>query len=976
MPIPHFKHSRSWGDHNYRTTPQRVTRSQQNKAGGPPRKKRPIFFGRGLKAFVAAIFPYILIAGALGILFILTLFAWYSRDLPTPDKIIDRSIAQSTKIYDRSGEHLLYEAFDTQRRTIIPLEQIPEYVRQSTILVEDKNFYTHKGFDIKGIIRAVVKDVLTLSKAQGGSTLTQQLVKNALLTNEKALARKTKELVLAYQIERKFSKDQILQLYFNEIPYGSSAYGIESASQFYLATSAKDLTIAQGALLAAMPKAPTYYSPYGSHVDELMARKDFIINLLEEAGAITAEQAEEAHHEEIVFVEKSNLISAPHFVIWVREQLAEKYGEREVEQGGLQVITTLDWDMQKAAEAAVAEFADRNQEQYNAENASLVAIDPKTGQILALVGSRDYASETIDGNFNVAIQGRRQPGSSFKPFVYAVGFEKGYTDKTTLWDVVTKFGKGGDGKEYEPHNYDLKEHGPLSIRSALQGSVNIPAVKMLYLVGPANVVKKAEEIGYTTFGNANLYGLSLVLGGAEVSLLEHTAAYAMLADDGLARPTSSILKVEDTRGKVLQEYKEENGKRVMEEQVVRLLSDVLSDNNARTYVFGANNYLTLGSRPVAAKTGTTNDYRDAWTMGYTPSLAAGVWVGNNDSSEMKRGADGSVVAAPIWNHFMRDALANKLVEAFKKPEITYPDKPVLRGDLEGGTPIKIDRASGLLATNLTPESFIEEKIFRTGHNILYYIRTGDPTGTAPTNESERDPAYPKWEEAVSRWMKEHDWKADEGSIPKEYDNLHVYENKPHITILDPKEGQTVSGDIISFSADASAPRGISRVEFYVDDVLVSESRNAPYTGRYIPNPSIANGFHKMKTIAYDDIDNSTEVFVNFNLLLQKSGLSVTWEAPAAGTVLNEFGFPVNIELTIPSTDFSNVEIFAAPKANPSQYVLIKSLSPNSATLKTVWNIIPKIGGEYEIYAVLWNNQNTPHRVNGVNITIDVPEVEQ
>ncbi|MBI2051095.1 MAG: PBP1A family penicillin-binding protein [Parcubacteria group bacterium] len=972
MPIPHFKHSRSWGDQNSRPRYSQ-RRIQQNKLGGTPARRMPSFKRGNVKAIIAFLIPYALIAAALGILFVLALFAWYSRNLPTPDKIIDRSVAQSTKIYDSTGEHVLFEAFDTQRRTIIPLEQIPEHVRKGTILIEDKNFYLHKGFDTKGILRAVVKNLACLCKAEGGSTLTQQLIKNAILTNEKAFSRKIKEFVLAYQIERKFDKDQILQLYFNEIPYGSSAYGIESASQFYLGKSAKDLTVAEGAYLAALPRAPTYYSPYGSHLEDLKNRKNHIISLLLDAGDLAEEEAQAAQNEEVVFAEKSNLLNrAPHFVIGVREELASKYGEREVEQGGLKVTTTLDWDMQQQAEAAVAEFAERNAEQYNATNASLVALDPKTGHILAMVGSRDYFNEEIDGNFNVATQGARQPGSSFKPFVYAAGFEKGYTDKTTLWDVVTEFGRGADGREYVPHNYDLKEHGPLSVRAALQGSINIPAVKMLYLVGPGNVIKKAEEIGYTTFEDPDRYGLSLVLGGAEVRLIEHTQAYAMLANGGIAKPAVSILKVEDARGKVLQEHEEEEGTRVMGEQVVRLLSDVLSDNDARAYVFGASNYLTLGGRPVAAKTGTTNDYRDAWTLGYTPSLAAGVWVGNSDFSEMKRGADGSVVAAPIWNRFMRAALEGRPIEYFPKPEIEYPNKPVLRGDLEGGTPVRIDRASGLLATEMTPESFIEEKIFRTGHSILYYVDPEDPLGPTPS-EGDRDPAYPKWEVAVERWMAENDWKADEGSIPTEYDNLHVFENKPSISIIEPSDGQTVSGDIIFFRVEASAPRGISRVEFYVDNELVAESRSAPYTGRYIPNPSVANGFHALRAVAYDDIDNSESVSANFNLLLQKTALSASWTAPKSNAVFSEFDFPVAIELTLPGADIAQVELFAAPKAKPSQYALISTLSPNSTTVKTTWDAIPPLGGDYEIYAVLWDSQNTPHRVAGVDVVVDVPE---
>ena len=321
-------------------------------------------------------------------------------------------------------------------------------------------------------------------------------------------------------------------MYFNEIPYGSNAYGIESASEFYFGTSAKDLTIAQGATLAALPQAPTYYSPYGSNVENLMGRKDYIISLLKEAEYITEQEAQAALEEELEFSEKSNLIKAPHFVIWVREKLAEEYGEQEVEQGGLKVITTLDWEMQQHAEEAIEFFAEQNKENYDATNASLAAIDPLTGQILALVGSKDYFDEEIDGNFNVAIQGKRQPGSSFKPFVYATGFEQGYTDKTTLWDVVTEFGEKADGEEYEPKNYDLEERGPISVRTALQGSINIPAVKMLYLVGPRNVIDNAEEFGYTTFEDPDRYGLSLVLGGAEVKLIEHTNAYAALANKG------------------------------------------------------------------------------------------------------------------------------------------------------------------------------------------------------------------------------------------------------------------------------------------------------------------------------------------------------------------------------------------------------------------------------------------------------------
>jgi membrane peptidoglycan carboxypeptidase len=659
-------------------------------------------------------------------------------------------------------------------------------------------------------------------------------------------------------------------------------------------------------------------------------------------------------------------------VIWVREQLAQEYGEREVEQGGLKVITTLDWDLQQKAEAAIEKFAEINTEQYDATNASLVAIDPATGQILAMVGSADYFNEEIDGNFNVAIQGKRQPGSSFKPFVYATGFEQGFTDKTTLWDVVTEFGEKADGEEYEPHNYDLEERGPVSVRSALQGSINIVAVKMLYLVGPGNVIKKAEKFGYTTFDDPERYGLSLVLGGAEVKLIEHVGAYATLANDGVKNPTVSILKVEDPRGKILQEYEEEDGERAMDSKVVDIITDVLSDNAARAPFFGESNYLTIGSHPVAAKTGTTNDYRDAWLLGYTPTLAAGVWVGNSDFSAMKRGAGGSTVAGPIWNTFMRTALENAQVERFKKPDIEYPDKSILNGKLEEGTPIKIDKTSGLLATEFTPESQIEEKIFRTGHNILHYLIPEDPQGPTPS-ENDRDPFYPKWEQAVQRWMEENEWQADEGEIPTESDNVHRFEDKPSITINSPFEGETLSGDIVTFRVEANAPRGISKVEFYVDDVLVAQSRTSPYTGRYIPDPNLANGFHEMKAIAYDDIDNNESAQVNFNLLLNKTNISLDWKKPSQGNIFSEFDFPVQLEIGLPGSDYQKIEIFATPKENPSQYSLIRTITSISPTITTFWSNIPETGGEYELYTILWDQNNTPHRVSGVSVEIDVPE---
>jgi len=977
MPIPHLKHSKSWRDANksysLRKQRQRAEKSAANKEGGAQKKKR---IPRGVGGIIKMLLPYAFLAGAAGVLVVLLMFVWYSRDLPRPDKIIDRSVAQSTKIYDRTGEHLLFEAFGNERRTIIPLEDIPEYITWGTVLVEDKNFYTHSGFDLKGIIRAVIKNFLAGRRAEGGSTLTQQLVKNAILTTEKAYSRKIKEIVLSYQIENKFSKDQILQLYFNEIPYGSNAYGIESAAQFYFNTSAKELTIAQGSLLAALPQAPSYFSPYGSHVAELLWRKNYIIGLLESNGKITPEEAHAAREEEIEFAERKNLLQSPHFVIMVREQLAEKYGEREVEQGGLRVTTTLDWDLQQKAEAAVMQYAETNAENFDATNEALVALDPKNGQILAMVGSRDYFDDENGGNFNVATQGKRQPGSSFKPFVYAAAFEKGYTDNTTIWDVVTEFGEKADGEQYAPRNYDLKEHGPVSIREALAGSMNIPAVKMLYLVGSKEVIKNAQDFGYTTFTAPDRYGLSLVLGGAEVTLLEHTRAYATLANEGVYQETSSILEVLDKNGKKLDEYKEKDGKRVMDAKIVQTLTDILSDNEARAPYFGSQNYLTLGARPVAGKTGTTNDYRDAWMIGYTPSLAVGVWVGNNDFSAMKRGAGGSKVAAPIWNAFMKSALEDTEVEQFEKPEIEYPDKPILRGDLQDGTPVKIDRASGKLATERTPESFIEEKVFRVGHNILYYVDPEDPAGPQPA-EDERDPFYSKWEEAVQRWVSENEWESEEGAPPTEEDDVHVFDNIPSIAILAPSDRETITTETIIFRADAQARRGISRVEFFVDGNLITQSRTSPYTGRYIPDLTVANGFHTMQTIAYDDVDNSASAEITFNLFLEKTNFSVNWNSPKPKTVIQKNGFPVTVSLSVESgTPIERIELFAEKNGDENHYELIKSIENPGRSVSTSWESAPKSSGDYEIYALFWDNNNVPHRISGVTVSVAVDEPKE
>ena len=700
MPIPHLsiktKSPQGWRQ------PTRFYR--RPKMSWSP---KPIFTGRGgrpgrgkklLKLLLVLLVIGIAAAGLLSII----LLAWVAKDLPNPNKIIDRSVAQSTKIYDRTGKELLYDIHGNEKRTVVPLAEIPEFVKQTTLAAEDRNFYKHQGFSLTGIIRSVLKNIFTGSKV-GGSTLTQQLVKNAILSPEKTYTRKLKELILSYQIEKKFSKDQILQLYFNEIPYGSVAYGVEAAAQTYFGKSVRNVTLAEAAVLAALPQAPTYYSPYGSHLDQLFGRQQYVLDSMAELGYITQADANHAKEAEITFKKRAENITAPHFVAAVKEYLTEKYGDLAVEQGGLQVLTTLDTYKQQIAEAVINELAENNAKQYNANNAALVALDPKTGQVLAMVGSRDFFADPypencepgrtclFDPQVNIALR-PRQPGSSFKPIVYATAFRQGYTPDTVLYDVVTNF-QNYDLKDYEPKDYDLKERGPVTIRQALAGSLNIPAVKAIYLAGIDNVLDLAQSLGYTTLTDRSRYGLSLVLGGGEVKLLEHVNAYAVFAREGEWHPTSLILEVKDKDGNVLEEFKSQE-KKVLETQTARQINAILSDNSARAYIFGASNYLNLGERPVAAKTGTTNDYRDAWTIGYTPSIAVGVWVGNSDNEEMKRGADGSVVAAPIWQKYLQRILGDTPTETFKAPEPIQTDKPSLNGSLAEGIKIKIDKASG------------------------------------------------------------------------------------------------------------------------------------------------------------------------------------------------------------------------------------------------------------------------------------------
>ena len=908
------------------------------------KKKRPSFFK---KIFFFLLFLF-LFASFLSAL----IYLWIAKDLPDPNKLIEREIRQSTKIYDREGKTVLYEIFTEQRRTLVELHQISPHLVYATIAAEDRYFYEHKGFSLKSIFRALIMNILKGKKIQGGSTITQQLIKNAILKPEKTYGRKLKELILAYQIEKKFSKDEILKMYLNEIPYGSNAYGVEAASQIYFGKKASELTLDEAATLASLPKAPTYYSPYGENKEKLIARRNYILNEMFNLGFISEEELEEAKKTDTLkkIKPKKERMIAPHFVIYVKDQLIEKYGHRMVEQGGLKVITTLDLKKQKIAEEAIFKN-EENLKKFGATNASLVAIDVKTGEILAMVGSKDYFDEEIDGYVNVALS-PRQPGSSFKPIVYAKLFEKGYTPETILFDVVTNFGSDGSGKDYIPKDYDEKERGPITIRKALAGSLNIPAVKALYLAGLDNVLDLAEKMGYTTLKDRSRFGLAVVLGGAEVKLLEHTAAFSIFAREGIKIPITSILRVEDAKGKVLEEKKEVFSERVLDEEVCRKINDILSDNNARAFIFGEKNYLTLPDRVVAAKTGTTQNFKDAWTIGYTPSLVAGVWVGNSSGKEMKKGADGSKLAAPIWNYFMREALKETPVEEFTSPKPDVVDKPILKGEVPEIV-VKIDKASGKLATDLTPLSFIVEKKYKIYHSILHYVDKEDPTGPIPENP-EKDPMYHRWEEAIRDWMRRN--KISLELPPTEYDDLHTLANRPKIQIDYPLDGTVISSNTISIFVSASAPRGVREIKGFVDTFLFDRVYNPPYI-LFLNTTGLSSGFHKITVYACDDIDNCQSSSININLS-QTFKPTIFFLSPKNNDNIYLESFPYPISLSLPIVKIKEINLYFRKVNTPEKKLIAKITSPDQFRININW-LDSFESGQYELFTEAIDINNLP-----------------
>lgn len=689
-------------------------------------------------------------------------FLWISTlEIPDLSTFEERRILQSTKIYDRTGEILLYDLHQDVKRTIVPFEDISRHLKNATVAIEDDTFYNHLGVRPLAIMRAALTNLRggDLLGGQGGSTITQQVIKNSILVQEKTLTRKIKEAILAIRLEQVLTKDQILAHYLNESPYGGTIYGVEEASQSFFGKSAADVTLAEAAYIAALPQAPTRYSPYGSARDTLLEdRKNFVLKRMLENEFITQEEYDQAMLEEVTFLSQATTgIRAPHFVMYIREQLANEFGEESLSERGFRVITTLDYKLQEQAEQIVKENAFRNKEVFDAENASMIALDPKNGELLVMVGSRDYFDEEIDGNYNATLA-LRQPGSSFKPFVYAAAFEKGYTPLTTLFDVPTQFSTtctpdnmtSTDGC-YAPSNYDNRFRGPVSMKNALAQSLNIPAVKTLYLAGIDAAIKLARDAGITTLTDPARYGLTLVLGGGEVRLLEMAEGYGMFANEGVRNETISILRIEDSDGNIIKEYESES-EQVLDRDIALQISDILSDNAARTPLYGPNSQLYFGGRDVAAKTGTTNDYIDAWILGYTPNLVVGVWAGNNTPRPMNQIS--GLIVTPMWREFMDVAIADRENESFAEPRSIPNDiKPVLRS---GGFVVDSTSLAQTLSSSTSTDDEIDivQAVYNNTHSILHYVLKDDPRGPYPTNPS-ADGQYRLWEYGVTAWKNAH-----------------------------------------------------------------------------------------------------------------------------------------------------------------------------------------------------------------------------
>lgn len=800
----------------------------------------------------------------------LVVFPFFAFNLPSPDKIIRRE-GFSTKILDRN-EEVLYDIFAEQKRTPISLNEVPDYLRKATVAIEDKNFYQHQGFDPSGMLRGLSR-LVTRGRAQGGSTLTQQLVKNVLLTPERTIFRKIKEFILTVQIERKYSKDEILQMYLNEAPYGGTAWGVEAATETYFGKKVQDLNLVESAILAGLPQRPSAYSPYSSDPKAYIGRTKEVLRRMREDGYITKDEEDRAASqlEDIEFQERGASFKAPHFVQYVQKILEERYGERVVEQGGLKVITTLDLKLQEKAQEIVAEEI-KKVEGLHITNGAAVVLDPETGEILAMVGSKRFDDPDYDGQVNVTLS-LRQPGSAIKPITYVTALKKGYTLSTLLLDVETEFPGGAGQPPYKPVNYDGKFRGLVQVRYALGNSINVPAVKMLAQVGIKDTLKTAYDLGISslepTQDTLSRVGLSLTLGGGEVRLLELTEAFGAFMNRGYRVDPIAVLRVEDRNGKVLEETKPKKGRRVLSEEQAFLIADILSDNSAREVVFGPNSLLNIPGRTVAVKTGTTNDKRDNWTIGGNSQGLVGVWVGNNDNSPMKQVASGITGASPIWRRIILEVLSDKPNIGFEVPS--------------GIVTAAVDTISGYAAHDGFP-SRIEYFIKGTepGEDLVHVKlkicktdgKLATPSDIASGNYEEREfivikeqdptagPGEPnKWQEAYLSWAATQ---SDSRYYPP--NDYCGTTNPVNVEFINPKDRTSNLPNEFKIKVSADSTSEIVLIELEIDGEKIRSFTGPPYEHTVY----LEDGIYELRAKAKDEKGNESDRKI-------KIGVNLPWD---------------------------------------------------------------------------------------------------
>ena len=830
------------------------------------------------KKFWLNFFKVMLVLMGIGILGVLGLFVYFAKDLPSPSKVVRRD-GYSSKVYDRNGK-VLYDIYDDAKRDPVEFAEIPDYLKQATVAVEDKDFYKHNGFDPLTPLR-IVKNFFYFGKVTGGSTLTQQLTRNVLLTTERTITRKIKELILSIQIDAKYSKDEILGMYLNEAPYGGASWGVGPASEQYFGKEVNQLDLAECAILAGLPQLPSVYSPYSSTPEAYKDRTKHVLTRMVEDGYISQSLANETmtEVENYQFKDQKSTMQAPHFVFWIKDLLAEKYGEDVIEGGGLKITTTLDLDLQNQAQQIVSEEIDKN-EAKGISNGAAIVLDPVTGQVLAMVGSRDYWSDKTDGNFNVVTQALRQPGSSIKPITYLSAIKKGWTAATMIMDTPVTFPGTGGQKDYAPQNYNGKFNGPMSLRNALGNSINTTAVKTLAFVGVKNMLQQAYDMGLSTLEptqqNMSRFGLAVTLGGAEVKMIDLASAYTSFANKGLKMEPIGILKVEDKDGRVLEEYKQTDGKRVMTEQEAFIISNILSDNSAREMTFGAVNSLIISGYQVAAKTGTTNDKKDNWTIGWTPNLLTAVWVGNNDNSAMGSLVSGVSGAAPIWNKIMKYELPK-----LSKVDFSVPSKIVS---------LEVDKVSGYPSHDgfaSKTEYFIDGTQPTVSDPIHLKLKVckgvsglATPDDVASNNYEEKEyfnfkeddlvsaDGKNRWQEGIDSWVGQQPDK-DKYNPPTGYCRTDGMVN---VGIDNPGNESTV-GNTFDVKVTTNSLVKITEVKLWVDGVEKKTWTERPFE----MSLTLDNGPHVIKVKATDRDGNSQE-------RESKIGVNTPWNGGVTPTV--------------------------------------------------------------------------------------------